>query len=369
MMESMERKEAIKIEESMRSFCDHLAVSNPVTGMMGLCVEEIGGDGDDDDDEKSSLGFMELLGFQDQITSNSTSSPPSIFDVLQLLPSSTTTTSTSILVHPESSSSFIHHRHHRPTTPNSSSNISSQSQSQSQSSAGTSTTTPPNDTLIQQTKPTLDEDEDDDEDEDQHHQNNKKLLKAKKTKQKRQREPRFAFMTKSEVDHLEDGYRWRKYGQKAVKNSTFPRSYYRCTNGACNVKKRVERCFNDPSIVVTTYEGKHTHPSPLLVMSRPPASNFSSTTYAMPSAALSHQSFNSGYLTSSINNNNNPPPPPPPPPSNISVHQRRFCAPSSSALLRDQALLQDIFPSLPPPPAPACDQKAGRVVENPHQYL
>jgi hypothetical protein len=30
-------------------------------------------------------------------------------------------------------------------------------------------------------------------------------------------------MTKSEVDHLEDGYRWRKYGQKAVKNSPFPR--------------------------------------------------------------------------------------------------------------------------------------------------
>ena len=48
-------------------------------------------------------------------------------------------------------------------------------------------------------------------------------MKAKKTNQKRQREPRFAFMTKSEVDHLEDGYRWRKYGQKAVKNSPFPR--------------------------------------------------------------------------------------------------------------------------------------------------
>jgi len=30
-------------------------------------------------------------------------------------------------------------------------------------------------------------------------------------------------MTKSEIDHLEDGYRWRKYGQKAVKNSPFPR--------------------------------------------------------------------------------------------------------------------------------------------------
>lgn len=47
--------------------------------------------------------------------------------------------------------------------------------------------------------------------------------KAKKKGEKKQKEPRFAFMTKSEIDNLEDGYRWRKYGQKAVKNSPFPR--------------------------------------------------------------------------------------------------------------------------------------------------
>ncbi|XP_068656118.1 probable WRKY transcription factor 57 [Aristolochia californica] len=83
--------------------------------------------------------------------------------------------------------------------------------------------------------------------------------KSKKKGQKRIRLPRFAFMTKSEVDHLEDGYRWRKYGQKAVKNSPFPRSYYRCTNNKCSVKKRVERSCEDPSIVITTYEGQHCH--------------------------------------------------------------------------------------------------------------
>ncbi|XP_009610329.1 putative WRKY transcription factor 57 [Nicotiana tabacum] len=83
--------------------------------------------------------------------------------------------------------------------------------------------------------------------------------KVKKKGQKRIRQPRFAFMTKSEVDHLEDGYRWRKYGQKAVKNSPFPRSYYRCTNTKCTVKKRVERSSEDPSIVITTYEGQHCH--------------------------------------------------------------------------------------------------------------
>ncbi|MQM19867.1 hypothetical protein Taro_052880 [Colocasia esculenta] len=90
----------------------------------------------------------------------------------------------------------------------------------------------------------------------------KKASKPRKKGEKRQREPRFAFMTKSEVDHLEDGYRWRKYGQKAVKNSPYPRSYYRCTAPKCSVKKRVERSYEDPSIVITTYEGQHTHQSP-----------------------------------------------------------------------------------------------------------
>ncbi|PKA64944.1 putative WRKY transcription factor 57 [Apostasia shenzhenica] len=83
--------------------------------------------------------------------------------------------------------------------------------------------------------------------------------KSAKKSQKRLRQQRFAFMTRSEIDHLEDGYRWRKYGQKAVKNSPFPRSYYRCTNNKCTVKKRVERSSEDPSIVITTYEGQHCH--------------------------------------------------------------------------------------------------------------
>ncbi|KAJ8460806.1 hypothetical protein OPV22_033732 [Ensete ventricosum] len=72
--------------------------------------------------------------------------------------------------------------------------------------------------------------------------------------------PRFAFRTRSRNDVLDDGYRWRKYGQKAVKNSMYPRSYYRCTHHTCNVKKQVQRMSEDTSIVVTTYEGVHNHP-------------------------------------------------------------------------------------------------------------
>ncbi|KAK3134740.1 hypothetical protein QOZ80_5BG0410120 [Eleusine coracana subsp. coracana] len=94
--------------------------------------------------------------------------------------------------------------------------------------------------------------------------NCKRSSKDEKTKKKTVvRQPRVAFKTKSEVDHLEDGYRWRKYGQKAVKNSPYPRSYYRCTAARCGVKKLVERSQQDPSSVITTYEGQHTHPSPV----------------------------------------------------------------------------------------------------------
>lgn len=96
------------------------------------------------------------------------------------------------------------------------------------------------------------------------HKFKNQLKVVKKKKQKRVKEPRFAFMTRTEIDHLDDGYRWRKYGQKAVKNSPFPRSYYRCTTAACGVKKRVERSCDDPTIVVTTYEGQHTHPCPVV---------------------------------------------------------------------------------------------------------
>ncbi|XP_062208218.1 probable WRKY transcription factor 49 [Phragmites australis] len=57
----------------------------------------------------------------------------------------------------------------------------------------------------------------------------------------------------------EDGYKWRKYGQKSIKNSPNPRSYYRCTNPRCNAKKQVERAMDEPDTLVVTYEGLHLH--------------------------------------------------------------------------------------------------------------
>ena len=40
------------------------------------------------------------------------------------------------------------------------------------------------------------------------------------------REPRVVVQTTSEVDILDDGYRWRKYGQKVVKGNPNPRSHF-----------------------------------------------------------------------------------------------------------------------------------------------
>nr|QWQ79454.1 WRKY32 [Juglans sigillata] len=82
--------------------------------------------------------------------------------------------------------------------------------------------------------------------------------------------PRIAFHTKSPDDILDDGFRWRKYGQKAVKNSIHPRSYYRCTHHTCYVKKQIQRHSKDASIVVTTYEGIHNHPCEQLMESLSP---------------------------------------------------------------------------------------------------
>lgn len=58
-----------------------------------------------------------------------------------------------------------------------------------------------------------------------------------------------------------DGYNWRKYGQKQVKGSEYPRSYYKCTHPNCPVKKKVERSL-DGQIAEIVYKGEHNHPKP-----------------------------------------------------------------------------------------------------------
>lgn len=62
-----------------------------------------------------------------------------------------------------------------------------------------------------------------------------------------------------ERESVEDGWRWRKYGQKVVKGSPYPRSYFKCTQSGCGVRKQVERNRENGNQMIITYEGGHNH--------------------------------------------------------------------------------------------------------------
>ncbi|KAH7538111.1 hypothetical protein FEM48_Zijuj03G0164500 [Ziziphus jujuba var. spinosa] len=60
-----------------------------------------------------------------------------------------------------------------------------------------------------------------------------------------------------------DLWAWRKYGQKPIKGSPYPRNYYRCSSSkGCAARKQVERSNTDPNMFIVTYTGEHTHPRP-----------------------------------------------------------------------------------------------------------
>ncbi|KAI3679094.1 hypothetical protein L6452_38402 [Arctium lappa] len=62
-----------------------------------------------------------------------------------------------------------------------------------------------------------------------------------------------------------DCWSWRKYGQKPIKGSPYPRGYYRCsTSKSCSAKKQVEICRTDATMLIITYTSTHNHPDPAL---------------------------------------------------------------------------------------------------------
>eukprot|EP00268_Persea_americana_P048997 TRINITY_DN5216_c0_g1_i2.p1 TRINITY_DN5216_c0_g1~~TRINITY_DN5216_c0_g1_i2.p1 ORF type:complete len:272 (-),score=8.75 TRINITY_DN5216_c0_g1_i2:291-1106(-) len=61
-----------------------------------------------------------------------------------------------------------------------------------------------------------------------------------------------------------DSWAWRKYGQKPIKGSPYPRGYYRCSSWkGCPARKQVERSNVDPTMLVITYACDHNHPWPI----------------------------------------------------------------------------------------------------------
>ncbi|KAL5202082.1 hypothetical protein ABZP36_013034 [Zizania latifolia] len=90
----------------------------------------------------------------------------------------------------------------------------------------------------------------------------------------------------------DDGYTWRKYGQKDILGSKYPRSYYRCTHKnyyGCEAKKKVQRRDDDRFTYEVTYCGSHsclTSVTPLLTLPMPAGAATTSFT-SSPNAATS----------------------------------------------------------------------------------
>ncbi|KAG2273094.1 hypothetical protein Bca4012_085926 [Brassica carinata] len=83
---------------------------------------------------------------------------------------------------------------------------------------------------------------------------------SKKRKHRVKRSIKVPAISNKIADIPPDEYAWRKYGQKPIKGSPHPRGYYKCSSvRGCPARKHVERCIDETSMLIVTYEGEHNH--------------------------------------------------------------------------------------------------------------
>ncbi|KAM0023655.1 putative transcription factor WRKY family [Helianthus debilis subsp. tardiflorus] len=90
---------------------------------------------------------------------------------------------------------------------------------------------------------------------------NKPAVKERRGCYKRRRTIDTSVITSATI---EDGFAWRKYGQKEILNSKSPRCYFRCTHKhvhGCKAQKQVQKLEDGSNMYHITYLGKHTCPS------------------------------------------------------------------------------------------------------------
>ncbi|CAE5958919.1 unnamed protein product [Arabidopsis arenosa] len=111
-----------------------------------------------------------------------------------------------------------------------------------------------------------------------------------------------------------DLWAWRKYGQKPIKGSPFPRGYYRCSSSkGCSARKQVERSRTDPNMLVITYTSEHNHPWPiqrnaLAGSTRSSSSSSSNPNPSKPSTANINSSSIGSQTTTYLSSSTIPPP-------------------------------------------------------------
>ncbi|KMZ67485.1 hypothetical protein ZOSMA_267G00390 [Zostera marina] len=92
-------------------------------------------------------------------------------------------------------------------------------------------------------------------------QNRRSKKRIRRSKEKFTRHVKMTVnLAKGLAESLEDGYHWKKYGQKNILGTKHPKGYFRCTysqSRQCLATKHVQMSDGDQTVFDVTYFGEH----------------------------------------------------------------------------------------------------------------